>query len=636
MTGQNKDVLFSIEGEPVMVDEFKYIYEKNNREQADYSEESVKEYLDLYINFKLKVRKARDLGYDQNTSYQNELAGYRAQLADSYVINNEVIERIIDDVYSRQQQDVEIAHLLISLDRNVTEDKEKEARDQIRDIRSQIEDGLTFEMAIGRFSHDRGSAGSAGNLGYITAPLPDGYVALENVAYTLKVGEISDPIRTDRGYHLIKVLDKRPARGQIEAEHLLIRNIKNGIRLADALPRAKKIFTDITNGTVSFNEATIKYSEDRETKGNGGHLGVFGIGQYEKSFEDAAFSLAKNGDITEPVQTSIGYHIIRRLSKRELPGREVLEERIKNQPKQGERFELMRKKVVESIKKEAKFKEDNSLLTSFKESLDDNFFSYSWQVASYSDDQFIRFDEDKYNLTDFAEFVKKSAKERMRAKGQKSIDSIVDDLYDMFIEEKAIQYAENRLEERYPEFNNLMREYKEGILLFDITKDIVWDKAAEDTTAIKMYYQSHRDNYQWNERVKVTNYSLRTIQPNIVTPILNASRKATPEELKDQFNKEQDLVVFTRETVDRNHESIQGFTVSEGSISSPTFHNNLNVTTFKKIEEILPPRPKTLREARGYVISDYQDQLDKEWVSELKKEYKVKTNKKVLKRLFKS
>ena len=151
-----------------------------------------------------------------------------------------------------------------------------------------------------------------------------------------------------------------------------------------------------------------------------------------------------------------------------------------------------------------------------------------------------------------------------------------------------------------------------------------------------MYYQSHRDNYQWNERVKVTNYSLRTIQPNIVTPILNASRKATPEEFKDQFNKEQDLVVFTRETVDRNHESIQGFTVSEGSISSPTFHNNLNVTTFKKIEEILQPRPKTLREARGYVISDYQDQLDKEWVSELKKEYKVKTHKKVLKRLFKS
>ena len=631
--GKN-DILFYVEKSPVSVDEFKYIYEKNNREQASYSQESLREYLDLYINFKLKVEKAKELKYDQNKSYKDELAGYRAQLADSYVINKEVISRIIDDIYSRQFRDIEVSHILINLDRNVMWEKELEALEAIQKVKKELDNGMTFTRAVNQFSQDRASAASGGNIGYITAPLPDGYVALENAAYNLKVGEVSDPIRTDRGYHLIQITDKREARGIMEAEHLLIRNKKNGIRLADALPRINKIYKDINEGLTSFNEATIKYSEDRETKGSGGSLGQFGIGQYEQSFEDGAFALESDGDISQPIETSIGYHIIRRVSKKEMPSREIISERVKSRPQQGERFELKRRTVIDNIKKEAGFSFNKELLTSFKESLDDSYFGFNWIPVQYEGEEVMSFDIDSYSIDQFSAFAKKSAKERMRAKNQKSIGESVDEIFDLFIGEKAIIYAENRLEERYPEFNNLMREYKEGILLFDITKDFVWDKAAQDTTAIRSFYSVNKDRYKWGERVRFTNYSLRTTDPTIITPILNASRKKSPEELIEEFNVESDIIVHKTEILDRDHETLKGIQISEGTISPPEFHNNLKVTTFRKIEEILPPRLKTLKEARGYVISDYQDQLDKEWIDELRKEYKVKIEKKALKNLI--
>ena len=633
--GQDNAVLFYLEDNPVTVSEFKYIYEKNNRDQADYSKESLEEYLDLYINFKLKVQKAKDLGYHESDVYKEELAGYRSQLADSYIIDREVIRKLADQIYERSQADLELQHILIALDRKSDQEKEKEALSKIQTVYDLIQKGMTFEEAVLQFSQDRGSVSLNGNIGFINAPLPDGYVALEQVAYSLEVGELSEPVRSDLGYHLVKLVSKRPARGKMEAQHILIRNSRNGIRLADAGPRANRIYDQIMAGTLSFEEACVKFSEDRETKSKMGNLGVFGIGEYERSFEDGAFELMEDGAISEPVLTSIGWHIIKRVRKIEPPSSALLFEQLKSKPKAGVRFDFEKRQVVERIKKEAKFSDNPELLDQFANGLSEDFFSYSWQPSELEDDVLANFGNRKYSLEEFADFAKTNVRERMKAKGTKEIKATVDDLYEQFVNDMAIAFAEQSLEERYPEFNNLMREYREGILLFDITKDLIWDKAGQDTSAVKSFYEANKHRYNWKERVQVTHYTLRTIEPTLVTSILNGSRNKDPEGLTKLFNKQNELIVYKEETLDTDHSSLEGITLKEGFVSTPRFDNKLNVTQFTKIEKTFPPRPKTLREARGYVISDYQDQMDKNWVEELKKEYNIKLQKKTFKKLVK-
>lgn len=631
---QKEETLFSINGEPVSVSEFKYIYEKNNRDQADYSQKSIEEYLELYVNFKLKVHKARELKYDQSDSYKQELEGYRLQLADSYVIDREVISRMVDEIHQRHQMDIELNHILLAFDRKGPPNKRIEAYNKAQKVKKELDEGKPFEQAVVQYSQDRNSAAIGGNIGFINAPLPDGYVALEDAAYNLEVGELSDPIRTDLGYHIIQVVSKRPARGEMEAKHLLIRKERNGIKLADAEPRINRIYESIKSGTKTFEEATIISSEDKDTKGNSGSLGFFGIGQYERDFEDAAFALQNDGDISMPVETSIGWHIIKRVSKKKLDSKEVIKNRIKGRPKSGERFDIVTKEVVASIQKEASFKEDTQLIDGLKEELQSDFFSYNWKVGQYDEKELLSFGSDSYNLNDFTDFAKKNNKLRMRAKGIKSVAESVDELYELFIREKAITFAENRLEERYPEFKNLMREYREGILLFDLTKDLVWDKASKDTAEIRAFYNDHKSDYVWEDRADVTHFTINSTDPTLITKILNDSRNKTTQELTDLYNTQKELIFFRQETLESSHEELQGMTLKKGQVSGPRFKKALKVTTFKKIDNVIPSRQKTLKEARGYIISDYQELLDEQWIAKLHKENDVKISKKVLKKII--
>ena len=629
------DILFTIDKHPVTTSEFKYIYEKNNREEADYSSKSIEDYLELYINFKLKVQKAKDLKYDQNQSYQNELAGYRAQLADSYIINKEVVARVASEIHQRQSEDVALNHILIPLDANAADQAVVNAKNKITNVYKQIEGGMSFEQAVQQFSLDRGSAAMGGDIGYINAPLPEGFLALEDAAYSLKKGDISSPIRTDMGFHILKIRDKRPARGEMEAKHLLIRKQSNGIPLAGGFVKAENIYQSISSGKETFESATVKFSEDKDTKGNEGHLGFFTIGQYEQSFEDAAFGLENDGDVSKPVETSIGWHIIKRVSKRPLTSKSDIEARVKSQPKQGDRFEKHQSEVVEMLKKEGNFNDDIRVLQLFISDLDDSFYSYKWTPKTYEATPLLSIGDQKVNLDEFVTFAKKQNKIRMRAKGTKSLEEASYEVYHNFVNERVIAFAEGSLEDRYPEFKNLMREYKEGILLFDITKDFVWDKAAADTAAIRKYYTANLNEYVWKDRVTVTNYNVGTIIPTEITPILNASRTKNPAELTKQFNKDRELVNFRQETLEKGNKALEGIVLNPGNITAPTFNHGLKVTTFKKVESIEPSRQKSLREARGYVISDYQSQLDKEWIAQLRKEYKISIKKKVLKGLIK-
>ena len=637
LVAQKDQVLFEINGEPVLTPEFQYIYEKNNRDKADYSKESLEEYLDLYINFKLKVRKAKDLGYADTDAYKEELEGYRKQLADSYVIDREVVDKIINEIYDRKQYDLRLSHILIVDNGNSGSAQTKEALETIQAIEKEIQDGLDFEEAAGRHSQDRNSAQLGGDIGYLTAALPDGFFELENAVYNLNVGEISGIVKTGLGFHLVKVVDRRPARGTMEAAHILIKEKKGDFATAGLRDRLESLRQKILSGEMTWEDAVKTGSQDMRTKSKAGNLGYFGIGQYESSFEDAAFSISEDGGISEPVLTSLGWHIIKRLNKKAPADRVTIKEQVRSLMHQGLRFEHAKSEVVQKLKKDGNFNERTEYLQIFRDSIGDDFFDYSWQVPDFKNIRLFTFGDQKAGLSEFAEFAKRSSKTRLRAKGSKKISEVITELYNDFVSDRAIEYAESQLEERYPDFKNLMREYEEGILLFEITKDNVWDKAASDSLGLQDFYNRNSKNYKWRPRAKVTHYSVRTSDPNRIHPFFSSAKTMDAKQMDEKFNiGDTEILMYTEDVLEAGAEPLRGMHWEPGTVSAPKINNELRMTTFKKIEEVMPAGPKTLRDARGYVISDYQDELEKEWVKQLRDEYKVLVKRKALKNLIQS
>ena len=422
----------------------------------------------------------------------------------------------------------------------------------------------------------------------------------------------------------------------MEAAHILLRKTgSNGFPIAGIKERITNLRKDIIDGKISFADAAVNKSEDKTTSSKGGYLGFFGIGEFEASFEDVAFALAGDGDISNPVETSIGWHIIKRITKRPPADKSAIKEKVRSQMQQGKRFDRTRDIVVKELQKEANFKERREFLQLFSDSLGNSFFDYSWQAPKFSNITLFSYDGKNYGLKDFAKYAKMNSKTRLRAKGTKEISELIFELYEDFVAEEAISYAELHLEERYLDFKNLMREYEEGILLFEITKNEVWDKAAADSLGLVQYYDKNKSDYNWTTRVRLTNYSIRNDDPNEIHKYFSAAKALQPKQMLERFNTDKEMVMYTQDVLELGAEPLRGLPIEPDVVSAPQINNSLKMTTFKKIEEVLPAGPKTLREAKGYVISDYQDELEKVWIQELKKMYKVDIKKKTLRSIIK-
>jgi peptidyl-prolyl cis-trans isomerase SurA len=629
LAAQENPVLFTIEDAPVQVSEFRYIYEKNNRDKADYSKQSLEEYLDLYINFKLKVQRAKDEGYHLKESYIQELAGYRGQLASSYVIDKEVIDAMVEDIHQRQQKDIGVKHILIQ------SSEEDEAMSRMDEIKQALLEGASFEQLAGRFSDDKNSASLGGDIGYITSPLPDGYVALEEAAYSLEPGEVSDVVRTDLGFHLIQVYDTRRARGKMEGQHILIRTVKNGEPVRGAKARMDSVYQLLEEGKRTFESLAISYSEDNQTAANGGFLGTFGIGQFEETFEDALFALGQDGAYSAPFRSSVGWHIVKRRRKIPLNAKREIKQQVKARMNQGERFDLAMESFVNKLFQEEGYEENSDILATFIDSLDDSFKAYNWQIPGFDDAELFRIGSESYGLVGFGEYCKSNTKIRLRNPRNTQVNRLAEQLFRNYKDDMAVAYVQNRLEEKYADFANLIREYEEGILLFEITKDEVWDKASKDTAGLRTYFEANREAYRWKDRAVVATYTLKTTRRAELLNLVNESFNQSSEELMERYNMiEPDRLSIDREMLEIGSEALKGLNFERGSMTEVQMNNALQVASIRRVEEIVPASLKSLREARGYVISDYQDVLEKSWIQELRDSYQIVLNDEVFESLI--
>ena len=634
--GQKDPVLFSVNGLPVHQSEFQYIYEKTNGDQADYSRASLEEYLDLYLKFKLKVARAREMQLDTVPELRRELNGYRRQLADSYLLDREVTDRLARELFDRQQQDVNISHVLVTVPPNATPADTIAAYKTAMTARQRLQSDEDFATVAKALSQDKSVARNGGKIGYVTAPFPAGYYPLETAAYQQKVGTYSMPIRTAAGYHILFVEARRPARGQVEIAHLLVRAEGDD----DAAEARIREYSDILqSGNGTFEELTKRYSQDKKTAARGGYLGVFGINRYETAFEDAAFALANDGDVSEPVKTSAGWHLLKRISKKDPQDFRAARGTLVNQIKKDPRYELARRSLIERIKTEAGFMEMSQTLNAFADTVSQRFMTFKWKPGALADSREVLFGigDTKVTLGQFADYLDRSSRKRIRMGKQTPPKDAVRTLYNDFVDEQIMAYEERQLENRYPEFKALMREYEEGILLFEATKLLVWDKASQDTTGLKEFFATTDREYNWEERAEVTEYTVNRDAAEQLSAVRTYAQTHSPQEVVQRFNNDSVRVVsYMRKTYERgSNEAVDQLNWQPGTVGNNGQAPRNGGFTFVKVERILPAGPKSLADARGYVIADYQDHLEKQWVAGLRQQYDVEVNEKVLKNLGK-
>ncbi len=624
-SAQEDQVIMTVDGEPVVKSEFLQIYLKNN-DAPRYDKEALDEYMDLFVKFKLKVAEAEALGYDTIPKLVRELNGYREQLALPYLIDSTKNDELIQEAYERMKTEVRASHILIRVESNASPEDTLTAYNRLVALKGRIDKGEDFaSVARGKMgSEDPSAVKNGGDLGYFTAFQM--VYPFEEKAYNTNVGEISEPFRTRFGYHILKVTDKRDARGTIDAAHLMIsvKEDEDEKNISIAKAKIDEIYGLLKNGE-NFEELTKKYSDDPSTSDKGGVLPSFGTGTTTRmvpEFENAAFSLKNNGDISEPIKTQYGYHIIKRIAWKPLDSFEVLERQITSKVAKDERSKQTQNSFVQKLKVEYGFTTNKKeALTWFYENIDSTYHYGKFDPNSINTNlEVFKLGDQIFTQQDFADYLSKN----FRSERMDHPKVVVDNQYVRWEKKTILDFEKSKLAAKYPAFKALINEYHDGILLYEVMSDKVWNKAMKDTSGLKQYHANNKDNYVWQKR-----YNLELIEAYNKSD----AKKAFKLMKKGKMD-------ITKVAQELNSESQLKVKYTQGKFETTNLsylHDDLKVKLNKpyqkedkfyivRIKDILEAGPKEFKEAKGAITSDYQDFLEKEWLQELRAKHSVEIN----------
>jgi peptidyl-prolyl cis-trans isomerase SurA len=628
------ETLFTIGNTSISVSEFEYIYEKNNGANANFSEASLKEYLDLYANFKMKVQRAKDVQLDTITDLKKELAGYRQQLSRNYLTDREIMSKLTKEAYSRMETDVNISHIYVKAGKDATAADTLKAYRKINTLYKELKYGKRFSTLAKAASEDESTKEDGGQIGYITGLQLPGFYELETAAYNTPEGTYSKPIRTRIGYHIIRVEDVRPARGRIEVAHILVRVVDKAAEEAKAQQKINRLYRELQGGSKLEGLAKLE-SEDERTADKGGYIGYITIGQYESTFEEAVFGIADDGQYSRPFRSSVGWHIVKRISHPGLESYEDMKGRLQNRIRRDNRFEIVQASLIDNIKEEGNFKIVDNVYNDFMNGLDATFSTYQWNPpVNNSGKPLFSLGGKRYTLGDFSTYLKRMAGNRVKFSKDKTPQQAGLDMFNDFVKQEALKYEESMLEEKYPEFKALMREYREGIMLFEITKREVWDKASQDTIGLQRFYDNNKSNYKYGERAKVVIYSVNTEDEKALAKFQKLARKKSPEKVLKKMNKVREVVTFETGTYEKGKSQMVDATLWKNGMLGSEWKEG-DTRKYVKVNKVMPESIKPLSESRGYVIADYQDFLEKNWIKDLTASYPLKVNEAAFRKLIK-
>ncbi len=630
---QQEEVLMTVGDERVSKQEFEYVFQKNNSKQGNISDEkTLREYLDLYTNFKLKVLEAKSLGMDTLQKFKYELSGYRRQLAAPYLTDKSVTEHLIQEAYDRSQKEIRASHILIQCAEDAKPKDTLAAYHKIMNLRKRIvEKKEDFGKLAEQYSDDTYAKKTQGDLGYFTAFSM--VYPFETAAYTMKQGEVSMPVRTRYGYHLVKVTAIRPAQGTVKTAHIMVR-LSAEMNAEDSLKvKAKidEIYTKLQAGE-SFETLAAQYSEDKPSAKIGGAIKEFKTGEMVAEFEEQAFALKNIGDYSKPFLTSYGWHIVKMLGRKPVPAFEESKSAIKTKVSKDSRSELNKKSFIAKLKKEYKFVDHPKVLNAFYKKADSAIFygRFMMEDAANPNALLAGYADVKIYVKDFAKHVA----EHQINLGKNNFERFKADMYDYFINQNLTEFEESRLEQKYPEFQSVMNEYRDGILLFELTDEKIWSAAVKDSAGLEKYFEANKENYRWDDRVDASIYTCKDAEIAKQVRKLMKNKKITEDSLMRRMNKENPLnLTLKSDKFERGDNAvIDGITWVKGVTGNI---NTMNTVVFVNVKEVLPAQTKKLDEVRATVIGDFQSYLEKEWIKELKQKYSVKVNEEVFKSLIK-
>jgi len=623
-TAQN---LLTIEDENISLEEFKTVFYKNNN-NTELSKEYLDEYMELFVNFKLKVRNADELGMDTIPAFIAELSGYKTQLAKPYLKNKEFDENMLIEAYDRMKQDVKASHILISVDEKATVKIEKIAYENALAIRSEIIAGkISFSDAAKKNSDDKSALNNGGNLSYFTAFMM--VYNFETAAYSTKIGEISMPIKTKYGYHIIKVTDKREAVGEVKVAHIMFKSGQGADekRLNEAKDKINKAAELLTNGE-EFAEVAERFSEDRSTAVKGGSLPAFGVGKMVPEFEAVAFGLKEVGDISDPFRTEYGWHIITLLERKGIPAFEDVKADLKRKIERDSRGELSKQALFAKLHKTYKVMNNPSAYTGFRKVSANAVALGTFSSSAENTNTLVTINGKAISVNSFAEYILLN----------QTAGSDIDAMYTSFVNEELLAYEESQLETKYPEYKALMKEYREGILLFDLTNAKVWTKAVEDTVGLQNFYTENSSNYMWENRADATVYScIDLATAKLVKKAVYKKHRGniTDAEILTAANTDAplSLQIKAKKFIKGENEYVDAVDWKIGIAGDIKTKDGSYIIV--DIYEVLASGIKELSETRGKVISDYQNLLEAEWIASLKEKYSISIDRDMLYSLIK-
>lgn len=627
---QKKDVLLTLKDKPIYAQEFKKVYQKNLALVQDKEQKTVDGYLKLFVDYKLKVAEAYAQGLDQNEEYVKDFSKYEEQLSRNYIYEDNVTSNLVEEAYERGLIEVDASHILIMCNWDAFPQDTLVAYNKIKAIRERALKGdEDFNALAKKLSEEPGVEEREGRLGYFTVFAM--VYPFETEAYRTPIGEISNIVRTQFGYHIIKVHGRRPKLPQVTVSHIMIssRGDSTGVKSKE---RINEIYSLLKQGE-SFEELAKKYSEDQNTGRSGGLMRAFTKGDLKAPpFEDASYALTTPGEISEPIQTRFGWHIIRLEKKHELPT--FIEEKanLERKIKDGERAKIITSAVTDKIKHKYGFQQYD-YLTDFSELVTDSIFNKKWKfepLSTAENKPIFIIGEKTFTYNDFGKYVESR---QGKVRPYKQIATMLKMVYEEFETIKVKEYFREKLEEENEDYAAIINEYRDGLLIFEVMAKNVWDKAKNDTLGQKRYFETHKENYPWKEHVEADIYRTSTKEDiNTLLQYLKEGKKV--EEIKGLMNVDGKVKVMVTTGV-----------FEKGAKELPTdfeFNSGLSkiyeqdaAFTVVWVEKSLPAGIKNYEDVKGRVLSDYQNELEKNWMQSLREKYPVKVNEKILKRLKK-
>ncbi|MFN3967832.1 peptidylprolyl isomerase [Flavobacterium sp.] len=628
----SKEVLFTINDKPYYTDEFSRVYKKNLELVKDESQKDLNQYLELFVGYKLKVNKAYKLGLQDNSKYQSELKSYRTQLAKNYFNDTKITQELIEEGYNRLQKEVKASHILIMVDENATPEDTLKAYKKIEEISKKALLGEDFGALATQFSEDPSAKENKGDLGYFTAFRM--VYAFESAAFNTAKGKVSKIIRTRFGYHILKVEDIRNNRGEVTVAHIMILNPKPEDTDQD---KAKNTINDIYKKIQQgekFEDLAKQFSEDKSSSSKGGVLNKFGSGQLSsEEFENVAFSMTEANEISKPFQSQFGWHIIKLIQKHPVRTLDEMKNELETKVGKDDRSKKITASLNEKLRKKYTHKRDNKQYAVLSKLVTDEFYESKWKQPENAKEYIapvLTINNKKIEGKTFLEFVDKQQKVGLTAK---PISKLVDALYEKFLDAQLTAYYDDNLENEFSEFANVMEEYRDGLLLFDLMEKEIWERAKTDSVGLQSFYDQHKSEHQWKNRVEATVLSSTKMEE--IKKALDLLKKNTEvQAIKEKLNVNNVVNVMSNNGVfEEGNDALPKSTKFEVGISDIVKEGEYYFVT--KVDKVMPKAIKTLDECRGKIVNDYQQYLEQRWVDDLKQEFTVKVNKDVFEKVKK-